>query len=42
MDWSKKYKELTTGFYKCVDDISAQYPDCNDFERCIIALRKNG
>lgn len=42
MDWEKKYIELTSGFYKCCDDISAQYPECNDFEKCIIALRLKG
>lgn len=41
MDWTKKYKEITSGFYKCAEDISDQYPDCNDFEKCIIALRIN-
>lgn len=39
MDWSKKYKELTSGFYKCCDDISEKYPECNDFEKCVISLR---
>ena len=42
MDWEKKYKEITSGFYKCCDDISIRYPECNYFERCIIALRLKG
>ena len=39
MDWAKKYKEITSGFYQCAEDISDRYPECNDFEKCIIALR---
>ena len=42
MDYRKKYEELTSGFYKCCDDISNEYPECNDFEKCIIALRFKG
>ena len=42
MDWERKYRELTSGFYKCCDDISVQYPECNDFEKCVIALRLKG
>ena len=42
MDWKKKYNELVSGFYKCCDDISEQYPECNDFEKCVIALRLKG
>ena len=42
MDWKRKYRELTSGFYKCCDDISAQYPECSDFEKCVIALRLKG
>ena len=42
MNWEKKYKEITSGFYKCTEDISSDYPDCNDFEKCIIALRLKG
>lgn len=42
MDWKKKYKEITSGFYKCCEDISEQYPECNDFEKCIISLRLKG
>jgi len=42
MNWEKKYKEITSGFYKCAEDISSDYPDCNDFEKCIIALRLKG
>lgn len=41
MDYEKKYKEITTGWLKCVDDISNEYPECNWLEKCIIALRKN-
>lgn len=39
MDWTKKYKEITSGLLKCTDDISENYPNCDDFEKCIIALR---
>ena len=39
MDWKKKYNELVSGFYKCCDDISEKYPECNDFEKCVISLR---
>ena len=42
MEWNKKYKDLTTGFYKCANDISFNYPECNDFEKCVISLRLNG
>ena len=42
MSWEKKYKEITSGFYNCAEDISSDYPDCNDFEKCIIALRLKG
>lgn len=42
MNWSNKYKEITSGFYKCAEDISAQYPECTDFEKCVIALRLKG
>lgn len=42
MDWKKKYNELTSGFYKCCDDISEQYPECDDFEKCVISLRLKG
>lgn len=42
MDYKKKYEEMTSGFYKCIEDISIQYPECNDFEKCVIALRSNG
>lgn len=42
MDWTKKYKEITSGFYKCTEDVSANYPECNDFEKCVISLRLNG
>ena len=42
MNWEKKYKELTSGFYKCAEDISDKYPDCTDFEKCVITLRTNG
>ena len=41
MDWKKKYNELTSGFYKCTEDVSNEYPECNDFEKCIISLRKS-
>lgn len=42
MDWERKYRELTSGFYKCAEDISDKYPECNNFEKCIIALRLKG
>lgn len=42
MDYRKKYEELTSGFYKCCEDVSNEYPECNDFEKCIIALRLKG
>lgn len=42
MDWDRKYRELTSGFYQCCEDISEQFPDCNDFEKCIISLRLKG
>ena len=42
MDWAKKYKEITSGFYQCAEDVSSDYPDCNSFEKCVIALRKQG
>lgn len=42
MDWSSKYKQITSGFYKCAEDVSNEYPDCGDFEKCVIALRLNG
>lgn len=42
MDWSKKYNELISGFYKCCNDVTAQYPECSDFEKCVISLRLNG
>ena len=29
MDYEKKYKELTTGWLQCVEDISNEYPQCN-------------
>lgn len=41
MDWSRKYKEITSGILKCTEDVSVQYPECNDFEKCIISLRLN-
>ena len=40
MDYTKRYKELISGFTKKTEDISTQYPECSDFEKCIIALRK--
>lgn len=42
MDWEKKYKEITSGWFKCTEDISDKYPECNNFEKCIISLRLNG
>lgn len=30
---------MTSGLLKCTDDISENYPNCDDFEKCIIALR---
>ena len=42
MDWGRKYKELTSGFYQCCNDISDKYPECSDFEKCVISLRLNG
>ena len=39
MDYSKKYKELISA-WNCVEDVSNLFPDCNDFEKCVIALRK--
>lgn len=39
MDYEKKYKELILwGF---IDDISDEYPKCNDFEKIVLAFRKN-
>lgn len=39
MDYEKKYKELILwGF---IDDISDKYPECNDFEKIVLAFRKN-
>lgn len=39
MDYEKKYKELILwGF---IDDISDEYPECNDFEKIVLAFRKN-
>ena len=36
MDYEKKYKELILwGF---IDDISDEYPECNDFEKIVLAL----
>lgn len=42
MDWNRKYEEIVSGFYKCAEDISEQYPKCNAFEKCVIALRLKG
>lgn len=42
MNWEEKYKEITSGFYKCAEDISSKYKDCNGFEKCVITLRLNG
>lgn len=42
VDYEKKYLELTSGFMKCVDDISDEFPDANGFEKSIIALRRKG
>ena len=42
IDYEKKYLELTSGFMKCADDVSGEFPEANGFEKSIIALRKNG
>lgn len=42
MDYEKKYKELTSGNFRCFEDISNEYPDCGMFEKCVIGLRKLG
>ena len=42
MDYEKKYAEYTNGFLKCISDVSQEYPDCNGFEKCVIAFRKDG
>ena len=42
VDYEKKYLELTSGFMKCVDDISDEFPYANGFEKSIIALRRKG
>lgn len=42
MNWDKKYRDITEGWLKCADDISADYPDCDSFEKCILALRLKG
>lgn len=40
MDYEKKYKEITEGFFSCVEDVSDLYPDCDYFEKCVLAFRK--
>lgn len=42
MDYEKKYLELTSGFMKCFDDISDEFPDADGFEKTIIGLRRVG
>lgn len=42
INYEKKYREYTTGFLKCIPDVSQEYPDCNGFEKCVIAFRKEG
>ena len=42
VDYEKKYLELTSGFMKCTDDVSDEFPEANGFEKSIIALRREG
>lgn len=42
IDYEKKYKEYTVGLLQCIPDVSQEYPDCNGFEKCVIAFRKEG
>ena len=42
LDYEKKYKEYTVGLLQCIPDISNDYPNCNGFEKCVIAFRKEG
>ena len=41
MDYEKKYKQLVNG-WDSVTDISEKFPDCNDFEKCVLAMRFEG
>lgn len=38
MDFNQKYNQLIHTVY---EDITNDYPQCNDFEKIIILLRKN-
>ena len=42
LDYEKKYKEYPVGVLQCIPDISNDYPNCNGFEKCVIAFRKEG
>lgn len=41
MDYEKKYKQLING-WDSITDISENFPDCNDFEKCVLAMRFEG
>ncbi len=41
-DYEKRYLQLTSGFTKCIDDISDEFPEATAFEKSVIALRRNG
>lgn len=42
IDYEKKYHDYTQGFLRLIPDISEEYPKCNGFEKCVIAMRKQG
>lgn len=41
MDYDQKYKELTSGFLKCVEPLSDKYSELSGFEKCVVVLRLN-
>jgi hypothetical protein len=42
VDYEKKYLDLTTGFMKCIEDISDEFPKATGFDKAVIALRRKG
>lgn len=42
IDYEKKYRDYTGGFIQLIPDVSQEYPDCDGFEKCVIAMRREG
>lgn len=39
IDYKEKYKQFINDWIENSQDISSKYPECNDFEKCVLLLR---